>query len=166
MQERFKSIANALELCLSCTNPSICGEADMIWCGNPVKTFVLVMLNLFKELWRYIHTSYHFQILGCIGHWSLSEKKDSFILNGQYHGCWWLSDTRSQGYCCIRIMRFAAQNWDLIRKLLPNAFFFYHISKLCTKTIFKCNHKVAMKLMPFITYSVLQNFITSVNIIH
>ena len=29
MQERHNSIANALELCLSCTNPSICQR--MIW---------------------------------------------------------------------------------------------------------------------------------------
>ena len=30
MQERFKSIANALELRLSCTNPSICGFGETI----------------------------------------------------------------------------------------------------------------------------------------
>ena len=55
VQERRNSIANALELCLSCTNPSNCANYSrflMLWYGS-ISSLVYHAIILMSSLWRH-----------------------------------------------------------------------------------------------------------------
>ena len=50
VQERSNSIANTLELCLSCTNPSICGWHVCTWCKMS-QYFLAITVKHFFKIW-------------------------------------------------------------------------------------------------------------------
>ena len=63
LQERRNSIAHALELRLSCTNPSTCGQStafvldmrcvwDMLWCGRRRKIYETQLADRNKRYWQ------------------------------------------------------------------------------------------------------------------
>ena len=82
MQERRNSIANALELRLSCTNP-------LIWWK--FSSYIAVLFAVLHYNW-----SYH----------NILEEKELLILYSQYEGYWWPGDTRSIDLIILEYFRF------------------------------------------------------------
>ena len=77
VHERCNSIANALELCLSCTNPSICSHIHILWWISLVRRCYLKNLVSYRvpfcrqyfqmhfHEWKFLYFDYNFTEICC-----------------------------------------------------------------------------------------------------
>ena len=60
------------------------------------RMILISVLNYFEQVQKYICSFYNLSALESLK-FVFGEEKDHFIVYSQYHGCWWLSITKSQG---------------------------------------------------------------------
>ena len=147
VQERRNSIANTLELSLSCTNPSISGRFIITKHTDDCHSDSLQSL----QWWRVSHLD----ILWVSGYFM--KKKNNPIMESQYPCCWWPGNTRNQGINSNGITILNTRR--AIRQNSPNTMMFQNSIPLHCETTMQQGMSPWWALLGLISWCLTQHYV-------